>query len=63
MEKLNTSGTWHFSGNIMDSVKGADAVLLITEWDEYKDIDWKAISCYMRSLHGFLILALFFQEN
>ncbi len=48
MEKLNTSGTWHFSGNIMDSVKGADAVLLITEWDEYKDIDWKAISCYMR---------------
>ena len=43
-----SSGTWHYSDNYIDSVKGSDAILLITEWDEYKCLDWEAISCFMR---------------
>ena len=34
--------------NISDSFNDSDAVLIITEWKEYFDMDWNRISSYMR---------------
>ena len=37
-----------FSDNIYESAKDTDAILILTEWDEYKNIDWQIISKEMR---------------
>ena len=42
-------GFWKFSKDIYKSVMNADAVVLLTEWDEYKDLDWEGISKKMRA--------------
>ena len=38
-----------FSKNIYESATDVDAILILTEWDEYKNIDWQIISKKMRS--------------
>ena len=37
-----------FCKNIYDSAKDADAVLILTDWDEYKEIDFNELSKIMR---------------
>ena len=34
--------------NYCESFEGVDAVILLTEWDEYKNIDWIEVSKKMR---------------
>ena len=41
-------GKWSFSDDIYDSIKNADAVLVLTEWEEYTNIDWTKVSKLMR---------------
>ena len=41
-------GTWSFSDEIYDSIKNADAVLVLTDWEEYTSIDWTEVSKLMR---------------
>ena len=41
-------GEWCFEENIYSSAKGADAIVVLTEWDEYSNIDWEKISNRMR---------------
>ncbi|MFP5327468.1 MAG: UDP binding domain-containing protein, partial [Acidimicrobiia bacterium] len=31
-----------FATDALDCVRGADAVVLVTEWDEFREIDWAA---------------------
>ena len=31
-----------------DAVKGADAVLELTEWQQYRDLDWICLTARMR---------------
>ena len=38
----NKSGTWRFSKNL-DIFENAHAVLVLTEWDEYKHIKWENV--------------------
>ena len=33
-----------FADDALDCVKGADAVVLVTEWDEFKGLDWRAVA-------------------
>ncbi|MCW2967188.1 MAG: UDP-glucose/GDP-mannose dehydrogenase family protein, partial [Solirubrobacteraceae bacterium] len=33
-----------FAGDALDCVKGADAVVLVTEWDEFKALDWAQVA-------------------
>ena len=51
-ENLKNSGSglgcWRFSKEPYEAVKNADAVLILTEWDEYKKLDWQMISNLMR---------------
>ena len=34
--------------NIYSSLSGVDAVVILTEWDIYKNLDWGKISKFMR---------------
>ena len=42
-------GFWQFSQDVYEAVVNADAVVLLTEWDEYKHLDWERISKKMRA--------------
>ncbi len=49
-KELNTeTGFWKFSKDIYEAVEDSDAIILLTEWDEYKNLDWKRISKKMRA--------------
>ena len=41
-------GSWQFVSEIKSSIKEADAIVLLTEWDEYRQINWKEIVSKMR---------------
>ncbi len=41
-------GVWIYSNTIEEVFKSADAVLILTEWNEYSLIDWKSVSTKMR---------------
>ena len=41
-------GQWSFEKDIIISSDGADAIVVLTEWDEYSKINWFAISKKMR---------------
>ena len=52
-EKSNTKdnpneGNWNFSSNIEHSLIDADAVLILTEWNEYTKINWEKAYKIMR---------------
>ncbi len=50
LEELNSmQGGWQFFENIYESISDSDAILILTEWDQYKDIDWFKVSNIMRS--------------
>ena len=34
----------HFAGDAMDAIDGADAVVLVTEWDEFVALDWEQVA-------------------
>ena len=42
-------GSWTFSKNINEAISGTDAVLVLTEWEEYRKINWDEASSLMRS--------------
>ncbi len=39
---------WNFSRNLEDVFTNADAVIILTEWEEYSNIDWKRFSALMK---------------
>ena len=48
-DKDNTNfGRWKFVNNIKNAAKNADAIVIITEWNEYKNLNWKELSNLMR---------------
>ena len=34
----------HFAGDVLDAVDGADAVVLVTEWGEFLELDWAQVA-------------------
>ena len=47
--KNNTfEGSWKFFNNIYDSTVDTDALIIITEWEEYSKINWVKTSQLMR---------------
>ncbi len=44
----NNEGAWYFTQNIISSANGADAVVVLTEWEEYSYLDWEKISSVLR---------------
>ncbi len=41
-------GNWYFAENMDIGFDNADAVVILTEWDEYSKINWKEVSKKMR---------------
>ncbi len=37
----------HFATDALDAVEGADAVVLVTEWDEFVSLDWTKVAALM----------------
>ncbi len=42
-------GSWTFCESILDIAKGSDAIVIATEWEEFRSVDWSKISKLMRS--------------
>jgi UDPglucose 6-dehydrogenase len=45
---LGGEGTWTHEQSPMEAARGADAVLILTEWKVYGDLEWPAIAAVMR---------------
>ena len=45
----NNIGKWETTINLEKAFSNSDAVLIITEWDDYKNIDWHKVYKEMRS--------------
>ncbi len=45
----NREGGWSFSKSIYEACEGTDAVIVLTEWDIYSEIDWLKVAGKMRS--------------
>ena len=46
--KFPYDGNWFFESDVKKAAKGADAVVILTEWSEYSQIDWDEIGEVMR---------------
>ena len=48
-DSQNTNfGSWTYSPTIQDSIKGVDGIVVLTDWDEFKNINWEEITKYTR---------------
>ena len=47
-ESSSEIGYWKFSEDIYEAVENSDAIVFLTEWNEYKKLDWQKISYKMR---------------
>ncbi|MFY8147646.1 MAG: nucleotide sugar dehydrogenase [Prochlorococcaceae cyanobacterium] len=45
---LSGEGGWQRCATPLEAVAGADAVLLLTEWEEYRGLDWPVLAAAMR---------------
>ena len=41
-------GRWNFEKDIYKSATNADAIIIITEWQEYRELNWQRLSSLMR---------------
>ena len=48
MDLLSGTGSWAEAGSVEDAVKDADAVLVLTEWQQYRDLNWQSLANRMR---------------
>ena len=48
VDALSGSGSWARANSVEDAVMGADAVLVLTEWQYYRDLNWQALAARMR---------------
>ncbi len=45
----NEEGTWNIYDDLYDSINGSDAILILTEWNEYKQINWQKVAKIVRN--------------
>jgi UDPglucose 6-dehydrogenase len=45
---LGAEGTWTHEATPLEAARGADAVLILTEWKDYRQLDWQALYGVMR---------------
>ena len=48
VDALSGSGSWARANSVEDAVMGADAVLVLTEWQHYRDLNWQGLAARMR---------------
>ena len=47
-QALSGQGSWWSAGSVEEAVAGADAVLILTEWEHYKALNWRDLAQRMR---------------
>jgi len=47
-EALSGTGSWAKAGSVEDAVTRADAVLVLTEWNDYRNLNWMSLAARMR---------------
>ena len=47
-EDPSSHGKWNFDKDIYKAARNADAIIIVTEWKEYENLNWKEISTLMR---------------
>ncbi len=45
---LSGEATWWPSSDVASALRGADAVLILTEWQQYRELDWAVLAPLMR---------------
>jgi UDPglucose 6-dehydrogenase len=45
---LSGEGVWQLAPSAQAAASGADAVLILTEWGEFAELDWQALVAVMR---------------
>ena len=45
---ISDTGEWEFESDVYKAVENADAILILTEWKEYEELNWENISKRMR---------------
>jgi UDPglucose 6-dehydrogenase len=45
---LGGEGSWEGSASVLEAAAGADAVVVLTEWSAFRQLDWRAIAAVMR---------------
>ena len=48
VDGLSGTGRWSYAGRIEDAVIDADAVLVLTEWQQYRELNWSDLAGRMR---------------
>ena len=46
--ELNPNGSWKYYSSIEESTKNSDAIVILTEWEEFKNINWHDLIKLMR---------------
>ena len=47
-DSLSGTGSWNHACSIEEAVRGADAVLILTEWNQYRELNWHDLAGRMR---------------
>ena len=47
-EDPSSKGKWNFDKDIYKAARNADAIIIVTEWKEYENLNWNEISSLMR---------------
>jgi len=47
-DEFSRTGSWAEAGCVEDAVTGADAVLVLTEWQDYRNLNWQDLADRMR---------------
>ena len=47
-DALSGTGSWANARSVEDAVTGADGVLVLTEWQHYRDLNWITLATLMR---------------
>ena len=47
-DALSGTGSWALAGSVEEAVSGADAVLILTEWRQYRQLNWADLAARMR---------------
>ena len=42
-------GSWSYATSISEAIKSSDAIVIVTEWEEFKFLNWKEIKSKMRN--------------
>ena len=48
-EQYLNEGSWSYATSISEAIKSSDAIVIITEWEEFKYLNWKEIKSKMRN--------------